>query len=49
MILITPGALILLALLAFKPVRFVVGWALFLVFAVFVTFWLFVARRHGVL
>ena len=29
-LIIGPGALILLALLAFKPVRFVVGWALFL-------------------
>ena len=36
MILIGPGALILIALLMFRPVRFVVGWALFLLLCLFV-------------
>jgi uncharacterized SAM-binding protein YcdF (DUF218 family) len=35
MILIGPGALLLLVLLAFRPVRFVVGWALFLLVCFF--------------
>jgi hypothetical protein len=36
MILIGPGALLLLVLLAFRPVRFVVGWLLILVLCFFV-------------
>jgi hypothetical protein len=49
MLLVSPAILILIALLAFKPVRFVVGWILFAGLAIFVAFWVFVARRHGVL
>jgi len=47
MIVIGPGALLLLILLMFKPVRFLVGWALCAVMLTALAFVIFAISQHG--
>lgn len=47
MILIGPGFLILLCLMTFKPIRFIVGWILFIALAFFGAFLVFALERNS--
>jgi len=49
MILIGPGALLLLVLLMFKPVRMVFGFVLFVALCFVAAFVVFAMRRNGVI
>lgn len=47
MILIGPGFALLLFLMIFKPVRFVVGWILFLALCLLAAFMVFAVMQNG--